>query len=253
MSTENTIPPRLSGLARLYGDSGLDLLQQKRVMIVGLGGVGSWAAEALARSGVGSLVLVDFDDICHTNINRQVLATVKTVGQLKVDALEERLLTIAPSLEVVKKDCGWTPSSAPELLETKPNMVIDAIDSLKNKAHLIQTARQLNLPIVTCGGAGGRMQPWKVQVDDLNRTHGDRLLASLRKKLRKESGWSTGARWNIPCVFSSEEPHLPEQCEAGALNCQTGYGSLTSVTGTFGFFMASLVLETLLKGADNSN
>lgn len=251
---------RFGGIARLYGTSGLRTLQQARVAIIGIGGVGSWTAEALARSGVGCIILMDMDDLCITNTNRQIHALTNTTGQSKTEVMAERIKSINPDLDVITLPCFYTEKNASLLFDTQPDLIVDAIDSLTPKAHLISTCYRKKYPLVTCGGAGGRINPAKIEIADLSRTKGDPLLSSLRYKLKKDYGLPLGEKarkLKIPCVFSQENPVYPT-CDGetsctrdpefqGKMGCESGFGSITHITGTFGFFAASAAIQTLLK------
>ena len=251
---------RFGGIGRLYGRSGLDILRNSRMAVVGIGGVGSWAAEALARSGVGAIILMDLDDLCITNTNRQIHALETTIGQSKTEAMAARLRQINPEAEIISINSFYTASNAEKLLETKPDVIIDAIDSLIPKDHLIASCYRSKQPLVTCGGAGGRVNPAKIEIGDLSRTKGDPLLSSLRYKLKKDYGLPLGEKarkLKIPCVFSQETPVYPT-CDGetsctrdpefqGKMGCDSGFGSITHITGTFGFFAASAAIQTLLN------
>ncbi|MFW5882987.1 MAG: tRNA threonylcarbamoyladenosine dehydratase, partial [Verrucomicrobiota bacterium] len=229
--------PRFAGIGRLYGAAGLARLRQARVTVVGLGGVGSWAVEALARSGVGHLTLIDYDEACLNNINRQLPALTSTVGRFKADLLAERVADIFPEAEVVVEKRFFTASTAEALLGQPCDVLLDAIDRFSNKCLLIAECRRRGIPIITCGGAGGRRDPGMVQVADLTRTYNDPLLAMVRKKLRGEYGFprERKRKWKIECVFSPELPVYPQSdgCvsverdpEQGSLrlSCDGGYG-----------------------------
>src|SRR5208282_3108152 len=177
---------RFGGIARLYGRSGLEKLRAARVCVVGVGGVGTWAAEALARSGVGALTLVDLDEVCASNINRQLHALTGTVGRAKVEVMAERIRAINPECRVTAEPKFFNEQSAAELLGPRFDFVLDAIDSVTNKVLLLAGCRQRNLPVVACGGAGGRRDGTRVRTADLDLVSHDRLLAEVRKKLRKE-------------------------------------------------------------------
>lgn len=251
---------RFGGIGRLYGASGLNILRNSRMAVIGIGGVGSWAAESLARSGVGTIILMDLDDICITNTNRQIHALGTTIGQPKTEAMAARVKAINPDAEVITLNSFYTPANAEKLLETKPDVIIDAIDSLIPKAHLIASCYREKHPLVTCGGAGGRIDPSKIELADLSRTRGDPLLSSLRYKLKKDYGLPLGEKarkLKIPCVFSQETPVYPT-CDGetsctrdpafqGKMGCDAGFGSITHITGTFGFFAASAAIQTLLN------
>ena len=249
---------RFGGLGRLVGKTGLKHLRAASVMVVGVGGVGSWTVEALARSGVGRLILVDLDDVCISNTNRQLHALESTVGKQKIDVLRERCLDISPSTRVDVEHTFATQATIPSLLELKPDVLVDAIDQPKNKCLLIDESRKANIDAVTVGGAGGLVDPTKVQVADLSRAYNDKLLKRVRKSMRQDFGWPRGdKRWKVPAVFSSELPVFPtdegEVCDTASqagpvkLDCASGFGAATFLTGTFGFFAAHLAIAQILS------
>lgn len=233
---------RFGGLRRLYGEAGYARLRAARVAVVGLGGVGSWAVEALARSGAAALVLIDLDHIAESNINRQVQALGATLGQAKALALRERVLDIHPAcvvhaVEEFVDDTNW-----PALLPQTVDAVIDACDQVRAKAALAAWAMASGTPFVSVGAAGGKRHPQAVEVGDIADVTHDPLLASLRRRLRRQNAGALGVR----CVFSREAVRPPsDACEAdGSLNCH-GYGSTVAVTATFGMVAASAVVEML--------
>ena len=249
---------RFGGLGRLVGKTGLKQLREASIMVVGVGGVGSWTVEALARSGVGRLILVDLDDVCISNTNRQLHALESTVGKQKIDVLRDRCLDISPSTQVDVQHTFATQTTIPSLLELKPDVLVDAIDQPKNKCLLIDQSRKADIDVVTVGGAGGLADPTKVQVDDLSRAYNDKLLKRVRKSMRQEFGWPRGdKRWKVPAVFSSELPVFPtnegEVCDTASqagpvkLDCASGFGAATFLTGTFGFFAAHLAIAQILR------
>lgn len=249
---------RFGGIARLYGVKGAEQLSKARVAVVGIGGVGSWAAEALARSGVGTIILQDMDDLCITNTNRQIHALQGNYGRAKVEAMEERLRLINPAVQVESLFSFYTVSKPERLFDTQPDVVIDAIDSMRPKAHLIAECYKRGIPIITCGGAGGRVDAARISMADLARTNGDNMLSQLRKTLRKEYAFPLFDKCpdiGIPCVYSPEKPRFPKcdgsvSCERdpgqkGGIGCASGFGSATHITGTFGFMMAGKAVEIL--------
>jgi len=226
--------------------------------VVGLGGVGSWAVEALARSGVGAITIVDLDDVCVTNINRQLPALEGTIGRPKAEVLAERVLAINPECQVEARLEFFTESTAGALLEPgRFEWVIDAIDALKNKALLIARCRAVGLPVVTCGGAGGRRDATGVRVADLAFTHRDPLLRYVRKKLRSRHGFprDVDQPFGVPAIYTQEPPLYPgadgRLCEAPlpdaetGINCAGGLGAASFVTGAFGFAAAAVVVNAL--------
>ena len=202
---------RFGGIARLYGTAALTRFRAAHVMVVGIGGVGSWAVEALARSGLGRLTLVDLDDVCVSNINRQLHALDTTVGQPKVQIMAERVRAISPEARVDARVEFFTADTASRLLgleagsssEDRPDFVVDAIDSMANKVRLIALCHGAGIPLVVCGGAGGRRDPTAVRVADLAAVTHDRLLSEVRKRLRREHGFSrTSKKLRVDCVHS---------------------------------------------------
>ena len=257
---------RFGGIARLYGTATLSRFRAAHVMVVGIGGVGSWVVEALARSGIGRLTLVDLDEVCVSNINRQLHALDSTVGRSKVEVMVERVRTISPEARVEGRVEFFTADTASRLLgletdsisEDRPDFVVDAIDAMSNKVRLIALCQGAGIPLVVCGGAGGRRDPTAVRVADLATVTHDRLLSEVRKRLRREHGFSrTSKKLRIECVHSAEAPVFPDRdgqvCATRAsdnelplrLNCESGFGSATQVTGTFGFAAAARVLARL--------
>jgi len=250
---------RFGGIARLYGKSGLAKLRAAHVGVVGIGGVGAWAAEALARSGIGSLTLVDLDEVCVTNINRQLHALTETVGRAKVEAMAERIRAINPECRIFAEQKFFNAQTADELLAPKYDFVLDAIDDVTNKLLLLVRCREKNLPVIACGGAGGRRELTSVRLGDLSEASHDKLLAEVRRKLRQEHGFPTGhSAMNIPCVYSVERTVYPQAdgsvCEMRSaaedgtrLNCNGGLGSATFVTGAFGFAAAGFVVRRITE------
>ena len=240
---------RFGGLTRLYGLTGAQRIRQAHVVVVGIGGVGSWAAEALARSGVARLTLIDMDHIAESNINRQIHALTHTTGQAKVQAMRERIAAIHPDCQVDAIDDFVTPENWPALLPNRPDAVIDACDQVKAKVTMAQWALDNKMAFVTVGAAGGKRLAHKVDVDDLSKITHDPLLAQLRYRLRKHHGAPRdGKRIGIQGVFSRESVAPPDASCAiegdGSLNCH-GYGSVVSVTATFGMCAASEIMNIL--------
>ena len=229
--------------------------------MVGLGGVGSWTVEALARGGIGGLVLIDGDEVCLSNTNRQLQAVEEAVGRPKAEVLAARVRAIHPDCRVEARVAYYRGHLAEELLEGTLDFIVDAIDGVMPKASLIAAGRARGIPVVSCGGAGGRRDPARVSVSDLAATHGDRLLFHVRKQLRRHFGFpGPGRPFGVPCVHSAEPPYLPPGCdraragdadpfgeEEGGLNCNGRLGAATPVTGVFGFHAAAVVLNTLAQ------
>jgi len=254
----NDYEARFGGIGRLYGAAALPRLAAAHVAVVGVGGVGSWAVEALARSGVGRLTLVDLDDVCVTNVNRQLPALDGTVGRPKIEVLAERVSRINPSCTVRPQADFFTESSAERLLASDYDFVVDAVDRMSIKALLVAGCRARGFPVVTCGAAGGRCDPAQVRIDDLGRAGHDDLLRQMRKRLRRAHGFARGENqiFGIPAVFSPERPVYSQPdgtCSpdrsiesAGArLDCASGFGAASFVTGVFGFLAAGVVVTHL--------
>jgi tRNA A37 threonylcarbamoyladenosine dehydratase len=251
---------RFSGIARLYGQSGLEKLRAAHVGVVGIGGVGAWAAEALARSGVGAITLVDLDEVCVTNINRQLHALTETVGRAKVAAMAERIRAINPDCRVTAEQKFFNAQTAEELLAPRFDFMLDAIDDVTNKVLLLVRCREKHFPVVACGGAGGRRELTSVRVGDLSQASHDKLLAEVRRRLRQEHGFPAGqSAMGVPCVYSVERTVYPQAdgsvCEMRSaaedgtrLNCNGGLGSATFVTGAFGFAAAGFVVRKIAEG-----
>jgi tRNA A37 threonylcarbamoyladenosine dehydratase len=245
---------RFGGLERLYGMDGARRIRQASVAVVGIGGVGSWAAEALARSGVATLTLIDLDHVAESNINRQIHALESTVGQAKVQAMRERIAQIHPGCTVHAVDEFASPENWPQLLPGPVDAVIDACDQIKAKAAMAAWARQTGTLFISVGAAGGKRHAHRVDIDDLANTTHDPLLAQLRYRLRKFHGAAReGKAIGVACVFSREAVAPPDaSCQLegdGSLNCH-GYGSVVAVTATFGQCAAGWVLDNIASGKD---
>lgn len=243
---------RFGGIDRLYGSGSLVRLAHAHVCVIGIGGVGSWAVEAMARSGVGRITLVDLDHIAESNINRQVHALEATLGQAKVQAMQQRIAQINPDCAVTCIEEFITEENVSTLLPAC-DLVLDCIDQVKAKAALVAHCRRSKLDVVTTGGAGGRTDPTKIRIDDLSRTTQDALASKLRAKLRKDYGFTRDAKkkFGVPCVFSDEQIRRPvgaDFCLDGAagLAC-AGYGSSMAVTAGFGLAAAAHGLAILLQ------
>lgn len=251
---------RFGGLERLYGVAGAARIRNAHVLVAGIGGVGSWAVEALARSGVGRLTLIDLDHVSESNINRQIHALDATVGQAKVEAMRDRIAQINPDCKVLALDEFVEPGNWTALLDAAQaangaaTAVIDACDQVKAKLAMAAWARASRTAFVTVGAAGGKRQAHKVDIDDLALVTHDPLLAQLRQRLRKEHGAPReGRKIGVACVFSRESVAPPDASCAieegdGSLNCH-GYGSVVSVTATFGQCAAGWVLDKIASNA----
>ncbi|MEJ2042971.1 MAG: tRNA cyclic N6-threonylcarbamoyladenosine(37) synthase TcdA [Reinekea sp.] len=253
------ISERFGGTARLFGQQETGWLLQSHFIVVGIGGVGSWAAEALARTAVGSITLIDLDDICLTNTNRQIHALNSTVGQMKVAAMAERIRAINPDCQVTPVMNFITTENLAEVIGTEVDGVIDAIDSIKPKAALIAYCRRNKIPLVTTGGAGGQTDPTRIQVADLARTTQDPLAAKTRTILRKQYRFPAAdkGKFGVDCVYSTEQLVYPQDdgsvCAAkpGAgnstrLDCASGFGASMMVTASFGMTAAAFIINKYL-------
>jgi tRNA threonylcarbamoyladenosine dehydratase len=250
---------RFGGILRLFGKGGQERLRRAQVCVIGIGGVGSWAVEALARTGIGALTLVDLDDVCISNVNRQLHAVTGEFGKPKVEVMAARVQLINPDCVVHAQQMLFTATTAEQILAPKYDCVLDAIDSTEMKALLIAQCRQRNLPIVVTGGAGGRRDPTALRVEDLARTTHDRLLATTRNLLRTDHGFprDTKKKFGVACVYSPEAQIYPtkdgsvcDQPEPGTrrrLDCRTGYGTACFVTGAFGFAAAAQVVKSVVN------
>ncbi len=254
----NESKKRFGGIERLYGQRSLNKLQNSHIAVIGIGGVGSWCAEALARSGVGTITLVDLDEVCITNTNRQIHALATTVGQSKVLIMAERMQLINPELKINQIEDFFTADSIESIFAIQFDGVIDAIDSLSNKALCIVACKERGIPLITIGAAGGRRDPLMVQAKDLGQTIEDQLLYRLRKKLRKNYDYPGGRKkFGVTAIFSQERPVYPTKaggiCESSSgadsvkLDCFSGLGSATHVTATFGMIAVSKIIEEVLS------
>ena len=242
---EADLERRFGGLRRLYGDAGYARVRAAHIAVVGLGGVGSWTAEALARSGVAALTLVDLDHVAESNVNRQVQALGSTIGMAKTDALAARIADIHPGCAVAAVEEFVDEANWPGMLGRRADVVVDACDDVRAKAVLAAWARAGGTPLVSVGAAGGKRAAERVEVADLADVTHDPMLAAVRQRLRKHHEAPRLGTLGVCCVFSREPVALPEgdACDVdGSLNCH-GYGSSVSVTATFGMVAASLALE----------
>lgn len=265
VETSYRLHRRFDRMGRLVGDRGMARLFGSHVMVIGLGGVGSWAAESLVRSGVGRISLVDFDLICVTNANRQLHAMRGTTGRPKVEVMAERLRLVNPACEVRAIRAFYEESSSASILGGSPDLVIDAIDNLTAKTHLIASCRARALPLVVSGGASGRMDPTRIREADLTRTAGDPFLAATRKLLRQNHGFPRGEEfWGISAVYSEEPAAAPlaldyDGGEGFRCVCPQGqdsphscehrsviYGTASFVTGAFGLACAAAATRALI-------
>lgn len=244
---------RFGGIGRLYGSAALEIFQGARICVVGIGGVGSWAAEALARSAIGQITLIDLDMIAESNVNRQIHALDDEFGKAKVAAMAERIRAINPACAVTEIEDFVSAENLDATLGQGFDYVIDAIDHVRTKAAMIAWCKRHGTPIVTSGGAGGQIDPTRIEIADLARTVQDPLLSKVRSILRKEYGFTRDPKkkFGVPAVFSSEPLRYPESCAAcdepptlAGLNC-AGFGSSVCVTAPFGLFAAAEVFKHL--------
>ena len=250
---------RFGGIRRVYGASASDTIADLRLCVIGIGGVGSWAVEGLARSGVGRITLIDNDSVCVTNVNRQIHALDSTLGQSKVEVMGRRVAEINPVCQVDIIDDFLTMQTLEDYLSRGYDYVIDAIDSIKFKTAMIDFCRRRRLPFVTTGGAGGMTDPSLIQVADLSKTFNDPLASKVRSTLRRQYGFprAEGKRFGVECVFSSEQPVYPQAdgsvsrrkpgIHGVSLDCRFGYGSASTVTAVFGFVAASRAINRSLQ------
>lgn len=256
MQSDNS--QRFGGIARLYGEKALQRFQQSHICVIGIGGVGSWAAEALTRSGIGQLTLIDMDDICVTNTNRQIHTLQGNVGRLKTEVMAERLQLINPDCRIHIIDDFITEENLKEYVDARFDFVVDAIDSLRAKVALLAYCKRQKIPLITTGGAGGQMDPTQIAITDLAKTTQDPLAAKVRADLRRKFGFPRDPKkkFGIPCVYSTEQLTYPDgaggTCSAKAasdgnmkMDCASGFGATTVVTATFGFTAVSYVLKKL--------
>lgn len=258
---------RFAGIARLYGESATPVLKSLHVCVVGLGGVGSWVVEALARTGVGRLTLIDYDDIALSNINRQVHTLSSSVGVKKSFALKQRVEEINPECRCEVIDDYINQQNHSEYLAKEKGFdyVVDAIDSIKFKALMIYYCKRNKIPIITTGGAGGLSDPTQIDIVDLSKTFNDPLAAKVRSQLRQQYGFSKNVkrRFGIDCVFSKQQQVYPQSdgsvgpakpgIHGVSLDCRFGYGAVTMVTATFGFAVAARVIDKSLRKALENN
>lgn len=263
--TSNTDPSqdylnRFSGIARLYGLESLKAIYRANMMVVGLGGVGSWAAEALARSGVGQITLIDLDDICVTNSNRQLHTVQEHVGRSKVEVMCQRLQGINPEITVTGVHDFLSKANMAELITEKHDVIIDSIDSVSVKATLIAYCSYIKKRLIVVGASGGKRDPSKITVADLGMTTADPMLSRVRNQLYHRHKFARGEKrkFRIDAVYSTEQMVYPQpdnsvcmnkQAMEGStrLDCASGFGSSSMVTGTFGFVAATKAIERYLS------
>ena len=247
---------RFAGIGRLYGEPALEALFNAHFTVAGIGGVGTWVAESLARSGVGQISLIDMDDICVTNTNRQIHALSSTIGRPKISVMAERLKEINPEITVHCIDDFVSRENLDTLFDTSMDIVIDAVDAVLVKAALINHCKRTKIPIITVGSAGGKRDPRQIVTGDLSKTINDPLLAKVRNNLRRLHNFSRNPKrvFSVEAVYSTEQMNYPTAdggtCQAKSaidgnvgLDCNNGFGAATMVTGSFGFVAASRAIE----------
>ena len=237
---------RFAGVEKIYGDEAFRQYENSHVMVIGIGGVGSWAVEALARTGIGELTLIDMDVVAASNINRQLPAMTSTLGREKIEVMAERCHSINPRIKINLVDDYLTPDNVKELLENAPDVVLDCIDDVKAKLALMLHCRFNKIPLIVSGGAGGKLDPLKIRVADLSKTEQDPMLAKLRSQLRaKGICKKPKEKFGISCVYSIDNPFSgAEVCASAGLRCG-GYGSAVVVTSSFAMVAVSEVLKKL--------
>lgn len=237
---------RFAGVEKIYGEDAFRQYEHSHVMVIGIGGVGSWAVEALARTGISKLTLIDMDVIAASNINRQLPAMSSTLGREKVEVMAERCYAINPRIKINVVDDYLTPENVKELLANTPDVVLDCIDDVKAKLALMLHCRFNKIPLIVSGGAGGKLDPLKIRVADLSKTEQDPMLAKLRSQLRaKGICKKSKEKFGITCVYSIDNPFSSvEVCPSAGLRCG-GYGSAVVVTSSFAMVAVSEVLKKL--------
>ncbi|QIC60723.1 tRNA threonylcarbamoyladenosine dehydratase [Acinetobacter schindleri] len=237
---------RFAGVAKIYGDDSFHHYENSHVMVIGIGGVGSWAVEALARTGIGELTIVDMDVVAASNINRQLPAMTTTLGREKIEIMAERCRAINPRIKVNLIDDYLSPENVKEILAGNPDIILDCIDDVKAKFALMLHCRFNKIPLIVSGGAGGKLDPLKIRVADLSKTEQDPMLAKLRAQLRaKGICKKPKEKFGITCVYSIDNPFSSaDVCPSAGLRCG-GYGSAVVVTSSFAMIAVSEVLKKL--------
>lgn len=245
---------RFAGVAKVYGEDAFTGYAQSHVMVIGIGGVGSWAVEALARSGVGELTLVDMDVVAASNINRQLPAMSSTLGMEKIAVMAERCRQINPRIKLNLVDDYISPDNVAEMLTPVPDVVLDCIDDVKAKFALMLYCRFNKIQLIVSGGAGGKLDPLKIRVADLSKTEQDPMLAKLRSQLRgKGICKKPKEKFGITCVYSTDNPFSSaDVCPSAGLRCG-GYGSAVVVTSSFAMIAVAEVFKKLDKLAAGRN
>ncbi len=239
---------RFAGVAKIYGEDEFQHYENSHVMVIGIGGVGSWAVEALARTGVGELTLVDMDSIAASNINRQLPAMTSTLGYEKIEVMAERCRQINPRIKINLVDDYLSADNIKEVLAEAPDIILDCIDDVKAKLALMLHCRFNKIPLIVSGGAGGKLDPLKIRVADLSKTEQDPMLAKLRTQLRGMGICKKSKdKFGITCVYSIDNPFSStDVCASAGLRCG-GYGSAVVVTSSFAMVAVAEVLKKLDK------
>ncbi len=225
-------------IKQLYGEESFKKLQSSHIQVIGLGGVGSWVAESLVRSGIGELSLLDYDCVEASNVNRQIQADCSTLGQKKTLALGDRLIKINPNLKLHTIHDQITDDNCNHLIQAQADLIVEAIDQTWNKAQVLAHCFFNQISVVSSGGAGGKTDPFLIRADDLTLSYNDCLLSRVRKLLRTKLKLPREGKWGIDCVFSIEKVDRKEN---------ENLGTVSFVTGSFGFFMASVVVRKILN------
>ena len=249
---------RLAGIARLYGNDALEIFQRSHICIVGIGGVGAWVAEALARTGINRITLVDNDVLCETNVNRQLHAVKETIGKSKTSVMSARIKSINPDciVDEIKELVGY--KNLNQCMSIEYDYVVDAIDNSAIKAAIVNWCKRNKVPVICIGGAGGQIEPSMIKVGDLNRTKNDPLLAKVRSQLRAYHGFSRNPKrhYSIECVYSTEQVRYPDGYggttfekpgQGVTMDCNYGFGSVSHITGSFAFFAVARIIDKLIK------
>jgi len=257
---EHDAKRRFGGVERLYGKVALTKFKRIHIIVIGIGGVGSWAVEALARNAIGKITLIDMDVVAESNINRQLPAMTSTLGRNKIDVMADRIKEINPDCEINLIDDFISQDNLVGLIDKNTDFVIDCIDSSRVKAALIAWCKRNKIKIITLGGAGGQTNPSLIKISDLSKTEHDPLLSKTRKLLRQDYGFTSNIkrRFSVPCVFSSEHlkfanlsgemsNHKPDSVQTTDLSCAGGIGSSVMVTASFAFIAVSYVLEKIAQ------
>lgn len=250
---------RFASVSRVYGEKEQDMIGKAHACIIGVGGVGSWVTEALVRSGLGRITLIDGDVISRSNTNRQIHTLESTLDQGKAETMKTRVKDINPECDCTVVNSYIDEGNLKALLQGDFDIIIDAIDRIKYKSAIINYCKRNKIPVLTIGGAGGLLDPTKIEIADLSKTWNDPLSAGVRSHLRYRFGFSANLKrsFGIPCVYSTEQRRYPDQdgkigyrkpgVKGLSLDCNYGYGSSVAVTASFGFIAASKAMQIMMK------